>query len=161
MDALAKVKVGINLKIVGAGSERENLEFRIKNLELSGRVEMVGPKYGDELEQIIVQAKAVIMPSLWPENMPYSVLEALALGKIVIASRVGGLKEIIQDGASGVLFKRGDSHDLAEKISEITAAGPETISLMESSIGKNIMKKFIKSTKIYKNIALDLIMFSC
>jgi len=121
LDALAKVNGVINLKIVGAGLERKNLELRIKNLELSDRVEIVGPKYGDELKQIIIRAKAVIMPSLWPENMPYSILEALALGKIVIASRTGGLPEIIQDGCNGLLFNSGDSIDLAKKIDLVLA----------------------------------------
>jgi glycosyltransferase involved in cell wall biosynthesis len=56
------------------------------------------------------------MPSISPENFPYSVLEAFALGKPVIASRIGGIPEMVEDNHTGILVPPGDPAVLAEKI---------------------------------------------
>ena len=121
LEALKMLNNKIKLKIAGAGPEYKKIEALITKNNLNNQAELLGPKSGLELQKIIKQARAVIISSLWPENMPYSLLEALSLGKIVIASRVGGLPEIIQDGHNGLLFKSGDSIDLAEKISMVIA----------------------------------------
>lgn len=68
-----------------------------------------------ELEAIIKGAYAVVLPSLFPENAPFTMLESAALGTPVIASDVGGLPEMIQR-LGGVLFEHGSAHDLAGKI---------------------------------------------
>ena len=80
------------------------------------KAEFLGFKSGEELKQIILKAQAVVIPSIWYENMPLSLLEALNLGKPVLASRIGGLPEIIQEGKNGYLFNPGEAIDLAEKI---------------------------------------------
>lgn len=113
------------LKIAGGGPSDKILAGLINDLKLGGRIEMIGPKYGEELRGIIRRARAVILPSLWPENMPYSALESLALGKAVIASRVGGLPEIIKDGKNGFLFKAGGADELAEIIRDFTPVNIE------------------------------------
>lgn len=104
------------LKIVGSGPEMEKLKAMAQSLGLEKSVELLGPKYGADLEKIILGAKAVIIPSIWAENMPFVLLESLALGKVVIASRTGGLPELITQGESGFLFENGNAQDLAEKI---------------------------------------------
>ncbi len=107
------------LKIVGSGPEMEKLKAMAQSLGLEKSVEFLGPKYGADLEKIILGAKAVIIPSIWAENMPFVLLESLALGKVVIASRTGGLPELITQGESGFLFENGNAQDLAEKISAL------------------------------------------
>jgi glycosyltransferase involved in cell wall biosynthesis len=52
----------------------------------------------------IHQAKALIFPSKWPENCPYIILEALAAGLPIIAKNVGGVKELITNNHTGLLF---------------------------------------------------------
>jgi len=104
------------LKIVGVGPESDKLKESVKSLGLGGAVEFLGAKYGQDLEEIILKAKAVVIPSVWAENMPFVLLESLARGKAVIASRTGGLPELITSGETGFLFENGNSADLAEKI---------------------------------------------
>ena len=104
------------LVIVGDGPARDSLEALVSVLGLTDRVEFLGAKYGDELEGVVRSAKAVIVPSVWYENMPYTVLEALGRGKWVIASRSGGIAERIVDGVNGALFTVGDVPELTEKL---------------------------------------------
>jgi glycosyltransferase involved in cell wall biosynthesis len=61
------------------------------------------------------QARLTIIPSLF-ENFPYTCLEAMSCGCPVIASRVGGLPEMIEEGISGLLFQPDDGEELAKKI---------------------------------------------
>lgn len=140
--AMTMINQNTKLKIVGQGPEFSNFRFLISRFKLNNKIELLDSKYGDELNQIIAQAKAVIVPSLWPENMPYGILEALALGKVVIASRIGGLPEIINDDENGFLFTSGDSHDLANKIKRIV-----NDKNLEVKIEKNIPASLIKFNK--------------
>jgi glycosyltransferase involved in cell wall biosynthesis len=62
----------------------------------------------DALEREIVAASFVVAPSEWFENAPFAVLEAMALGRAVIASRMGGLPELVEEGETGELLPAGD-----------------------------------------------------
>lgn len=117
--ALSITDKKIKAKIVGSGPEELKLKNISQELFLEGRVEFLGYKSGIELNQIVNKAKAIIIPSIWAENMPFSLLESLSVGKIVIASRVGGMVELIEDEKSGFLFENGNYHQLAEKIDNL------------------------------------------
>jgi len=82
-------------------------------------VKLVGFKCGIELWQLVQQARAVIVPSEWYENNPLSVLEAQALKKWVIAAKIGGLAEMIDEGKNGALFKPGNVADLLRAIKSV------------------------------------------
>jgi glycosyltransferase involved in cell wall biosynthesis len=56
----------------------------------------------------------MVLPSVWFEGMPVSVLEAYGTGTPVIASRIGSLEEVIKDGVTGLLARPGDAADLAD-----------------------------------------------
>jgi glycosyltransferase involved in cell wall biosynthesis len=62
---------------------------------------------------------AVVVPSLWAEPFGMVVIEAMAAGRPVIASRIGGIPEIVQDGRSGLLAPAGDSHALRGAIAKL------------------------------------------
>ncbi|MFZ4632502.1 MAG: glycosyltransferase [Patescibacteria group bacterium] len=105
------------IKLAGVGPEKEKLEKISHDLKVN--TEFLGFTSGEELKLTILKAKAIIIPSIWYENMPLSLLEALNLGKLVIASNIGGIPEIIKDGQNGFLFKAGDKNDLALKIKNL------------------------------------------
>jgi glycosyltransferase involved in cell wall biosynthesis len=63
--------------------------------------------------------RALVMPSLWYEGLPVTLLEAFSTGTVVIASNLGALAEIIQDGVNGLLFEAGNSKELANTIAAI------------------------------------------
>ena len=136
-----------NLKIVGEGEELEKLKLAAK--DLGRRVEFLGYKEGKELGALIKSAKAIVMPSIWPENMPLSLLEAMSLSKVVIASAVGGFPEIITDTKSGFLFQAGSSDALNEKIellksSDLVAIGREASLRVANLSPENNLEGVIK-----------------
>lgn len=124
--AFALLHDGETLSIVGFGPEEERLKQLTKELALQSKVTFHGPMYGDDLQKILLPARAVVVPSEWYENTPYALLETLASGTPVIAARVGSLPERVQDRFNGFLFTPGDAVDLAEKIQALS-----TVSLAE------------------------------
>ena len=105
----------VTFKLVGDGPEEKNLKrlsqkLRLKNVDFLGRLD------DTKLRKVISQSLFCIVPSLWYENMPYSILEAFSLGKPVIAARIGGIPEVVKNGRNGLLFEAGNNGELAEKI---------------------------------------------
>ena len=86
-----------------------------------GRLRALGTLNPDDVREQMDWADVVVVPSLWAENAPLVVLEARAAGRPVIASNVGGIPELIEDGVDGRLFPAGDSGALAELLED--AAG--------------------------------------
>ncbi len=104
----------IKLKIVGDGPQRQELRELIDTQGLNGRIELPGPKYGQELNDIIAGAELIVFPFKWYENYPYTVLEAQRAGKLIICSNMGGVGEMIKDNYSGFLYEAGNIKQLSE-----------------------------------------------
>lgn len=73
----------------------------------------------DELARALAQIDVLVVPSTWHENAPFVVLEARAAGLPVLASRFGGLTEVVQDELDGELFAAGDAGDLASRLQRL------------------------------------------
>lgn len=119
LDALRQSKRGLKLKIAGLGSYRKNIEDLMACYNLSDKVEFLGAKYGDELKEVIQNARAIVVPSIWFEVLGYVLIESMAMGKVVIASRIGGMQEFISDGVNGFSFEPGNTADLRGKIDNL------------------------------------------
>jgi len=118
VDAFGKVNSSAQLKIVGTGPLDDELKHQVKNNYISN-IELLGYKTGNDLEDLIRNAKVIIVPSEWYENNPMSVIEAYAYGKPVIASNIGGLPEIVENGKTGFLFEPGNTASLSEVIDKV------------------------------------------
>ena len=79
-------------------------------------VEFIGYKSGAELEDVIRNARCTLIPSIWYDNLPNTALESFRFSKPVIASNIGSLPELVEDGVNGYLFTPGNSMELAEQI---------------------------------------------
>jgi len=88
------------LVIAGAGPEEESLR------RFPGP-EFVGHQGGENLRRLISQCSLVVAPSEWYENCPMVVLEAMAFGKPVLATRLGGIPDLVEDGVTGRLVEPG------------------------------------------------------
>ena len=113
-----KMLPDIVLKIVGGGSEYENsIEYAVQN-KISN-AQFLGPKWGDELVPFLRDAEFVIVPSEWYEPSPYVALQSFSFGKPIIASNMGGLKDIVRHKENGLLFEAGDEKGLSQAILEL------------------------------------------
>lgn len=122
LDALAQLKkqgISVPLHIVGGGPVEDELRFKIKELGLEDSVELLGQRPHDEVIEHIRNAAFMVFPSQAMENMPLVVLEALSLGKPVIASQVGGVPELVEHERQGLLFESGNSEALAQQIARL------------------------------------------
>lgn len=115
------------LQIIGSGPDELSLKAIAKELGVEKKVQFLGAQYDDVLVKSICHAKAVILPSIWYENMPYVLAESFGLGKVVIASRMGGITERIQDGVNGFLFTSGDVKELASKMMTIDTLSQDAL----------------------------------
>lgn len=105
----------VPLKIIGTGPQEQELREYVRQKGI-GNIEFLGFKSGDEKWQLLRNSLCVILPSEWYENFPVTVLEAFMASKPVVASRMGGLPYIVEDGKSGLLFEAGKPKELAQKI---------------------------------------------
>jgi len=85
------------------------------SLRVSDSVMFVGPLYGVDKLAAYVDSDLCVLPSRY-ETFPMVLLEAYACGKPIVASNVGGLKELIMDGETGLLFEAGNFKQMAEKM---------------------------------------------
>jgi glycosyltransferase involved in cell wall biosynthesis len=106
------------LVVAGDGPEREPLEGLARTLELDGRVSFLGAVSRDRVLRLFGAADACVLPSAW-ENLPHTVVEALAVGCPVIATSVGGVPEVVRDGENGLLVPPGDPGALASAIARL------------------------------------------
>jgi glycosyltransferase involved in cell wall biosynthesis len=106
------------LRIVGAGEAEQELK-RLADALPVANVQFQGFVGKEELLELIRGAAFVVGPSLWPDNSPMAVYEAMACGKAVIGSRLGGLLDQIEEGSTGVLVPAGDAKALAQAVQRL------------------------------------------
>ena len=108
------------LYIVGTGPCKEEIEQYLKEHHMTN-VKLLGFKSGQELINVVGNAKAVILPSEWYENGPYSAIESLQLGRPIIGSELGGIPELI-DG-NGKVFGHGNVEELRAVLEQFPEPG--------------------------------------
>ncbi|OGR12272.1 MAG: glycosyltransferase, exosortase A system-associated [Desulfobacterales bacterium RIFOXYA12_FULL_46_15] len=118
--ALAADEPDVMLLLVGGGEMKQELNSAVQTLGLEDRVVMPGRIPHERIAGVYALINILAYPRysmrLTELVTPLKPLEAMAMGKVLVASDVGGHKELIQDGKTGLLFKAGDADDLAGKI---------------------------------------------
>jgi len=103
---------------VGDGPEKANLENQARELSLADRVIFLGKRY--DIPELLNGCDIFVLPSLY-EGLPLSIMEAMAAGKPVVASDIGGVNELIRDGETGYLVPAGDTQALARSINTLVS----------------------------------------
>lgn len=103
-----------NTNFICAGSGP--IEDKVNN---ANNLENIGFKTGNELEELIRKAKCTVYPSIWYENCPFSIMESIMYQTPVIASNIGGIPELIDNGKTGYLIPPNDSLALEEAINRL------------------------------------------
>jgi glycosyltransferase involved in cell wall biosynthesis len=110
------------LTLVGEGADRPSLEALVSDLGVDARVRFLGTRPRAEVLGLMAAADAVVLTSAW-ENFPHGLVEALAMGTPVIATRVGGVPEIVADGENGLLVPPGDPQAFAAAVNRFFGDG--------------------------------------
>jgi len=162
--ALTAKEPDIVLVLVGGGEMKPELISAVQTLGLENRVVMPGRIPHERIAGVYALIDILAYPRysmrLTELVTPLKPLEAMAMGKVLVASDVGGHKELIQDGKTGLLFKAGDAKDLAEKIQLILKDREFEAELQKT--GYSWVKQFHTweaTTAVYRNIYEKLNVF--
>jgi len=141
--------------IAGEGTQRARLEQEIQHLRLIDSVALLG--FQQDTLSLINACDLLVLPSL-AEPFGLAILEAMSLGKPVIATDVGGPLEIVQERETGLFFPAGNAECLAKAI--LTLTGNTTLALQMGTKGKShfhanfSVERMVRSTlAIYSQIA--------
>jgi glycosyltransferase involved in cell wall biosynthesis len=108
----------IPLRVVGSGMFETRARQIARELG-AANIEFIGFKSEKEVRRLVQASRFICTPSEWYENAPMSVLEAYACGKPVVASRIGGIPEMVREGETGLLHEPGDVENLSETIARL------------------------------------------
>lgn len=120
LNALAhdEVPPRVHLVVIGTGPMLDELRAMVGTLRLADRVSFLG--FRADIYRFLAHVDALLMPS-YHEGLPYTLLEAMSLGRPIIASRVGGLAEVLRDEETGLLVEVGDAAGIAQALRRLAS----------------------------------------
>jgi glycosyltransferase involved in cell wall biosynthesis len=118
----------VPLKIAGTGPLENELREYAATHKLSN-VEFLGFKSGEKKWELVRNSEFGVIPSEWYENFPIVALEFFAAARPVVASRIGGLPHVVEEGKTGTLFEPGNADDLARRVKSLRS-NPAEIEVM-------------------------------
>ena len=153
---LLKERGSFRVNIVGEGHLRPMLERQVQERGLSGLVKFWGKVQHSEMETVFRETDVQILASIWPENQPVSITEAMACRTPVIATRLGGNPELVRDGQTGYLVEPGSPGDLARAMCRFLDVPESIFALGEQGfrcISENTLSNQVKRIlELYEQI---------
>lgn len=146
LDAWERLK-GLDLKIVGDGPMRDPV---VAFSAARQGVKWLGQLPHAQVLDLMARARLLVVPSLWYEGMPNTILEAFSSGLPVAASRLGAMAETIQDRENGLLFTPGDANSLAAVVTWAQAHQAELESIGKA--GHASYQQFYSPDKSYEQL---------
>ncbi|MEO6989068.1 MAG: glycosyltransferase family 4 protein [Aquihabitans sp.] len=127
IEAIQLVRAGghdVEVTFIGDGPDRRLLTDQVRTLGIQDAVRFLGPLTQPEVRQVLAESDALVVPSVPSadgrrEGLPVVILEAMAVGVPVVASRLSGIPEAVVDGHTGILVEPGDVHGLAAAIGHL------------------------------------------
>lgn len=120
--ALPSLPQNMRLVVVGDGPDAADLKTLASSLGCASHIEFAGYQTGGALQAYVERASLAIASSRWRENMPYSIVEALAAGTPVVGTDIGGIPELVDEGKTGFICDPGDVQSMADAISRGVSA---------------------------------------
>lgn len=142
-----KEKYDVKLVIVGDGSKRDELESLAKRLQVEDRVTFTG--YVKDVKDVVGECDIVILTST-NEALAIALLEGMAAGRPCIASKVGGVPEVVEDGINGILVKPRNPEAIMQAIIKLYEDPELYVKMGEQSL--RIVKEKFDSTKLIKQV---------
>lgn len=137
--AMSKLPESAVLFVVGEGPAESELKELATRLQLDHRVRFMG--HQRNVESFMQAADCFVCPSLWEEAVGLVNIEALASGLPVVASRIGGIPEFIDDRVTGLLFRPGDVEELADRLNFLID-NPRILKTMSQKARTYAVEKF-------------------
>ncbi|WP_167527726.1 glycosyltransferase family 4 protein [Desulfosarcina alkanivorans] len=110
---------GLKAVVIGAGHDQDyvsRLHRQIQTNNLERYVDMKGKMPPDTIADYLGSAYMTVIPSIWYENLPNTLIESYACGTPVVASKIGSLAMVVEENQTGLLFEPGNANDLADKL---------------------------------------------
>ena len=148
----------LSVCIAGTGPKEKELKALVRKLHLDKHVKFLGFISEEEKYQYYKACKLVVVPSRW-DCQPFAPLDGAASGKPVVASRVGGVRDTVDDGETGFLFESENIEDLADKI--VTLLKDEKLMEEMGRAAKEKAKSYDwkkiaeRTAEIYKEVIAD------
>ncbi len=117
--ALAKTRVPVHLDVAGMGYQEGAIRDLVQRLGMVNRVVFHGWLGEGDIRKLMIASRALVFPSRWPEPAGLVALEAMAHGRPIIASRVGGIPEMVSHEGNGLLVEPGDEAGLAAALDRL------------------------------------------
>jgi len=144
MENIAKDELPVKIKLVGDGPLRGYIEKEIAARNLGQYIEIAGWMDNNVVRDELVNSRGMVLPS-FGEGLPVVLMEALALGRPSITTRIAGIAELVVDGENGWLVNSGNVQELelaireiistpVEKLSEMGKAGREAVKLKHDAM---------------------------
>ena len=121
MPRILEAHPGAHLTLIGDGPDRAGLQDRVHRLGLSDAIRFAGYQNQDEVALALARSAVFVLPS-FAEGVPVVLMEAMAARRPVVATRIAGIPELVEDGLSGRIVPPGDATAFAEAVCDILAA---------------------------------------
>jgi len=115
----------IELLIAGSGPETGAIEKWIERHGMQRSVRLVGPLYGNDKVDFLREADVFVFPTYHREGLPYSIIESIAAGTPVIATRVAGIPDVIVDRTHGILIDAKDPDQIVAAVKELARSSDD------------------------------------
>jgi glycosyltransferase involved in cell wall biosynthesis len=138
--ALVNRGVDVELMVVGEGTERDDFVEQSRRLGIADRVELAGAIGQDEIRGHYAQADAFCLPS-FAEGVPVVLMEAMAFELPVVATRITGVPELIEDGVSGLVVTPARADELADALERL-ATSPKLRQTMGAAARERVVGEF-------------------
>ena len=139
------------LRLIGDGPERSRLETLIEQYGLQSAVRITGFLTGGELRECLHDAQVVVMPSVWEETAGLAAMEQMMCGRLVIASSVGGLAEVVAD--AGLTVPPGDPITLAACMRRVTDQ-PALVEILGTQARERALRLFERRRMIEEHATI-------
>lgn len=137
------------IKIAGDGPIRGQLEEKVKKEEIKN-IRFLGYMNHADLYREVKKCMAAVLPSEWYDNYPMSIIETFAIGIPLIASRIGGIPEMVKDYETGLTFEPWNADDLYLKLKYLEEHPDEAVAWGEK--GKKFVEQELNAEKHYQQL---------
>lgn len=140
MAGLIETSPDAHLTLIGDGEMRAEIEARISAKGLERNVTLTGWVDEARILQELQHAHALLMPS-FAEGLPMVIMEAMAAGRLVIATYIAGIPELVREGETGLLVPAGDAHALTDAMQRLAAMSDDDRSRLATAARTRVIDR--------------------